>query len=96
MLTRDALQLQPRRAQMLMRKRNLLVLATLAWAALLGAHQQPAAAKPRAGCPHHRAHAVAPAAARKARPVAVVTSSESSPAAGFFFDFGRRSAVLAP
>jgi hypothetical protein len=81
---------------MLMRKRNLLVLATLAWVVSLGAYQQPAAAKTHAGCPYHRAHAAAPAPARKARPVAVVTSSASSPAAGFFFDFGRRSAVLAP
>lgn len=81
---------------MLMRKRNLLGLATLAWVALLGAHQQPAAAKPHAGCPYHRAQAAAPAAARQARPVVVLTSGGGSPAAGFFFEFGRRSPFMAP
>jgi hypothetical protein len=39
---------------MLMRKRNLLVLATLAWVVSLGAYQQPAAAKTRTIAPMRR------------------------------------------
>ena len=78
-----------------MRRQYLLVLATLAWVAPLGARQQANSTKPAASpCPNHRAHAAVTAQRSKAAPL--FSSIESSPSIGLYFDFGRRSAVLAP
>lgn len=80
-----------------MRKRNLLVLVTLAWVAPLSAsaeqHPAPISHDP-SECPFARARAAA--AAREARSARAIAVREGASAEGSLFDVRRHSAALSP